>query len=370
MQAQQSVSVPPGNSTLVPTLEAHPVRSHARDNLELAGRFTRWLEAMNYSRSTQVNYGRLIRDFCDFLGSRGLEEARHLDIREFLALLVQKGLSRNAIARELSALKCFFSFLQMGGVTDGVSARMIRARPIRRKLPRWLSLEDVEKLIAAAQTPRDRAVLELMYATGCRVSEIAAMRCEAVDFSSRAIRVLGKGDKERVVLFGRPAAKALLAYLGARREGYLLREQRHVSIRIFEDWPDKHSWGACWTELDPSAARRKRRRVSLGKIPDVSRQEAKARLHEILAARPSADHPLNVRTLSRIVEAAALRAGLKGVHPHVLRHTFATHLLDGGADLRTVQELLGHSSISTTQIYTHVSTANMREAHRRFHPRG
>jgi site-specific recombinase XerD len=148
------------------------------------------------------------------------------------------------------------------------------------------------------------------------LSEIRTLRCEDVDFTDRTIRVLGKGNKERIVPFGRMAEEALLAYLGDRREGFLFQNSRPKLIR------------------------------------------------------PKTALPLDSQTFYRIVRSAALKAGLTGVHPHRLRHSFATHLLNRGADLRCVQELLGHSSISTTQIYTHVATAELQRIHQKFHPRG
>lgn len=286
-----------------------PVRSHTRSNRKLAEQFQAWLVTRSYSANTQRAYTKLLREFADFTGAKSFTEVDHLDVRAFLAHLQARGCSPNTLARELYALRSFYDFLGLGGVMQFCPPRFIRTRKIPKRLPRFLSEEQVARLIQAAQSPRDRALLELLYATGCRVSEIVGIRLEDVDFGNRTIRVLGKGAKERMVLFGGAAQNALLEYLGDRRDGYLFEKD--------------------------------------GK-------------------------PLSARgTIYRIVRSAALRAGLKQlVHPHMLRHSFATHLLNRGADIRCVQELLGHSSISTTQIYTHVSITNLAETLKRCHPRG
>lgn len=290
-------------------MSAIPVKSYAQDNLVLAAKFDQWLEVLGRSTSTRRAYKALAAEFCDFLGSRPLLEVKHFDVREYIGYVYKRGLSSASLAQRLAGLKTFFGFLQIGGAASVNIAGLIRARKIPHRLPRYLSLEEVERLIAAAKTPRGRALIELFYSTGCRLSEVANMKVEDVDFDSGVIRVIGKGDKQRIVLFGRSAKKAILAYLGNRRDGSLFLNDSGLA-------------------------------------------------------------PLGPRRIECEVNKIALAAGLQGVHPHVLRHTFATHLLNGGADLRCVQELLGHSSISTTQIYTHVSTANMVAIHRKCHPHG
>ncbi len=286
-----------------------PARSFARENLELAAKFDQWLEVLGRSANTRRAYRALAAEFCDFIGSRSLLEVKHFDVREYIGYVYKRGLSAASLAHRLAGLKTFFGFLQIGGAASVNIAGLIRGRKVGRRLPRYLSLEEVERLIAATKTPREKALIEVFYGTGCRVSEVANMKLEDVDFDSRTIRVIGKGDKMRIVLFGMPAKKALLAYLGDRKDGFLFLDEKKSG------------------QLGP-------------------------------------------RHIERLVKIIALAAGLQGVHPHVLRHTFATHLLNGGADLRCVQELLGHASISTTQIYTHVSTANMVAIHRKCHPHG
>lgn len=198
-----------------------PARSFARENLELAAKFDQWLEVLNRSASTRRAYGALTREFCGFIGSRSLLEVKHFDVREYIGHVYKRGLSAASLAHRLAGLKTFFGFLQIGGAASVNIAGLIRARKVGRRLPRHLSLEEVERLIAATKTPRERALIELFYSTGCRLSEVANMKLEDVNFNSRTIRVTGKGDKQRIVPFGMPAKKALLAYLGDRRDGFL-----------------------------------------------------------------------------------------------------------------------------------------------------
>ncbi len=354
-----------------------PVRSYARANRELAAKFDAWLEAQNYSPHTRMAYNRLTQDFCEFIRSKSLAAVEHFDIRAFLAHLYRRGLSSSSLARQLSGLKTFFDFLNLAGAVSFVAPRFIRTRKVPKRLPRFLTEEQTEKLIEAARSPRDRAVLELLYATGCRLGEIVGIKVEDVEFTKRSIRVLGKGSKERIVLFGRPAAKAVMEYLGARQTGHLFEEDKpRQELRVTKAKPNKETstryWRGSWHDYTNGTG--EHRWKWLGKVSDMSRAEAQAKLRELLRSadpvRPKGSRPLGHRTVYRMVRETAVRAGLGKVHPHMIRHSFATHLLNRGADIRYVQELLGHSSISTTQIYTHVSMTNLAETLKRCHPRG
>ncbi|MBX3467276.1 MAG: tyrosine-type recombinase/integrase [Planctomycetes bacterium] len=240
-------------------------------------------------------------------------------VRAFLAGLKARGLARSSIERRLAGLRTFYRFLRAEGLCRGDPTRQVRSPPRRRPLPRFLRRDEVERLLEAVQVPagpapvRDRAVVELLYGAGLRVAEVAGL--DPGDLvpgdggDGLCVRVRGKGRKERLAPVGRRAAATLEAYLAGERAA-LVRElgARPVSSALF-----------------------------------LSRRGGR----------------LGVRGLSRVVVAAARRAGLTWVTPHTLRHTFATHLLENGADLRAIQELLGHSSLATTQVYAHVSAAHL-----------
>jgi integrase/recombinase XerD len=271
-------------------------------NSQLIERFDKWLLICGFSVNTRSSYVRSVREFAVHLDERFLIFATAVDIRGFLAAKLDRGLSRVTINHAIWNLRSFFDFLHLGGLIQRNPARGVSAGKAPKRLPRVLSVEEVERLIAAARTDRDRAVLELFYATGCRISELRSLRIEDVDLAAQSILVRrGKGDKDRRVLYGRKAAEALDAHLGSRR---------------------------------------------LGSIFNVS-----------------------TPALWRVVHLAARRAGLDGVHPHALRRSFATHMLEHGADLRCIQELLGHASLSETQKYTHLQISSLLRTHERCHPR-
>lgn len=278
------------------------------------------------SEHTVAAYSSDLEQFRRFLGKDGSHDwgkVSSQQVRNFLSHFVQGGYSLRSVARKAACMRSFFNFLLDKGKSKDNPAVGIRVTKKRRTLPRYLSQEQSKALIetAAGDSPlarRDRALLELAYATGLRLSELAQLKTKALDWETREIRVVGKGGKERVVFFGRWAAEALEEYLGRSRE-----------------------------ELLKSAP---------GKATDylwINR----------LGNR------LSRRGIQRVAARYGLKAGLgEAVTPHTLRHSFATHLLNGGADLRTVQELLGHSSLSSTQIYTHTSAAHLKKVYDETHP--
>jgi site-specific recombinase XerD len=375
---------PADDALAIRPTEPPPVRSYVEGNRVLAAKFSQWLEIQNYSPLTRKTYDTLTGDFCRFLQSRSLAAVKPVDIREYLGHLQRRGLASTSLELKLHGLRTFFDFLKLGGVVNFVAPRVTSTRQRHRKLPRFPSIEEVGKLIEAAESPRDRAMLEILYATGCRRAEVLGMRCEDVDFSGRSIRVLGKGNKERVVLFGRFAGEALLSYLGERREGYLFQQHSlfeksgyGTGHRISKGTPNKGGatwWRASWREYPHGTLPGIQRWKWIGPVSAMTLKEARATLLKFIGEanteRPKAGLPLDARTVGRIVQGAALRAGLKGIHPHSLRHAFATHLLARGGDLRCIQELLGHASVSTTMIYTHVAMENLSAIHKKFHPRG
>src|ERR1700676_3772500 len=226
-----------------------PVRSYAKDNPLLAEKFSQWL-LQNYSPHTGRAYGTLIADFCRFIGSRSLTEIKHIDIRAYFASLQGRGMGSQSLDQKLYGLRAFFKFLTLGRVVSTNVARFVQTRRRHRNLPTCPTVEEVRMLIEAAESLRDRAMIEMYYATGARLAEVVGMRSEDVDFSDVELgtaHVLGKGNKERVVYFGRMAREALLAYLGDRREGFVFREDRPVeTLGVRMAKPNKDETGVWW----------------------------------------------------------------------------------------------------------------------------
>ncbi len=288
-------------------------------------------EERSLSKHTVKAYRGDLEGFLDFLARDFLAvdprrlrpaDVDALAVRSYLAAEARRGLGRRSQARSLSAIRGLFRFACREGLLADNPAASVRTPKQPSKLPRHLRPGEVEALIEAAggATPlerRDRAILELLYATGIRVGELVGLDWPDLDLDSRMARVFGKGGKERLVPFGRYAAEALSAW-----------RQDWGEVRGGVDSDEEPVW------LNHRGGR------------------------------------LSDRSIRRIVDrcvAAAAVAG--GVHPHTLRHTFATHLLEGGADLRAIQELLGHSSLSTTQRYTHLEIERLLSVYRESHPR-
>ncbi|MBD0290077.1 MAG: tyrosine recombinase [Thermoleophilia bacterium] len=277
------------------------------------------LLAARRSPRTVDAYRRDLSDLARFLGTSP-SSATADEIQRWLADLRSRGLAPASVARKAAAARSFFRHLVLLGAREDNPAADVPLPRRRARLPRSLTPAEIERLIAAVQgtSPRqlrDQALLELLYGAGLRVSEVVTLDRASVDLEERTVRCIGKGDKERVVPLGRSGVEAVRRYL-ARGRPYLDR----------------------------------RRRAEL-----------------FLNANGGA---LTRAGAFLIVRRAALRAGLDAtrVHPHLLRHSFATHLLDGGADLRSVQEMLGHADLGTTEIYTHVSERRRRDTYFRAHP--
>jgi integrase/recombinase XerC len=295
-------------------------------------------EERNYSPHTLRAYRGDLERFVAFLAEDFLDrpaaelrpgDVDPLAVRSFLAALHRDGAGRRSQGRALSAVRSLFRFACREGVMAANPAAGVPTPKAPRDLPRHLRPGEVEDLVEApaaderedaALALRDRALLEVLYATGLRVSELVSLDWRDLDLSARVLRVMGKGGKERMVPFGRQAAAALGAWLGAWDE-----------VRQRDESADP--------EAEPVFLHHRG-----GRLSDRSVR----------------------RVLDRYVDRAALAAG---VHPHTLRHTFATHLLEGGADLRAIQELLGHSSLATTQRYTHVEIERLLNVYRQAHPR-
>ncbi len=292
-----------------------------------------WLEGFRdflaleagHSSNTVESYLRDLRRLGEFATARGMRDPARLTLkalRDFVYLLKDLGLSASSIRRAISAIRTYYGFLVgEGRVKDDPSDRLESPRR-GRVLPDTLSVKEVEALLAAPSVDqplawRDRALLELAYGAGLRVSELCGLGLTDLLLSENLVRIFGKGGKERLVPIGRSVIGAASVYLHSMR-------------------------------------------------PTLDRGKSKNRV--LLNAR---GEPLSRVGAWGIVRRASERAGItKRVTPHTLRHSFATHLLEGGADLRAVQEMLGHADLSTTQIYTHVDREYLRSIHKQFHPRG
>jgi len=287
-----------------------------------------------YSPHTIKNYHIDLKQFSEFLGSRNkssrkgesgleIEAVDATAIRAYLGSLYGR-LTRTTIARKLSAVRSFLLFLEKKGLIQSNPAADIATPKLEKYIPVYLPVDDVFRLLERPDREkplglRDLAILEVLYSCGIRVSELEALNTSGIDFEEHLVRVIGKGNKERIMPIGRTALKAVRNYLDAVQ--YLRKKVGDVS----KDGP---------LFINSRGGR------------------------------------LSARSIGRIIKRYAIESGLTSeISPHSMRHTFATHLLDGGADLRSVQELLGHASLSTTQKYTHVSLDRLMEVYDKAHPR-
>jgi integrase/recombinase XerD len=342
---------------------------HTENQTALLKRYLAWLICDRYSRTTLEVYPRVARRFLEFWGRKPLAKVRPSDIRDFLTEVSVRDLSADIVHRYLWGLRSFFDFLCLEGVADRVAPRLIRARPVQAKLPRALSKANAIRLIGATSNTRDRALLELFYATGCRISELASARVEHVDFAKRMMWIHGKG-KARRVFFGPTAKKYLCMYLGGRVDGFLFESQYLVQKGCVSF--NGTCWAGYWKDYTVPGVPRDRC-LSLGP-KSMGKKRAWEKFKQ-LVPNPDAGHsrrkahPLARGAISQIFREAAFRAGLPRVTSHNLRHSFAVHMLDNGADIRNVQELLGHTSLATTHRYAKVSSIQSSKAYDRFHPR-
>jgi len=339
-------------------------------NLEAVRRFGKWLHAQHYASSTQTAYCRIAEKLCLHIGNIPLRQVTPMLIGDFLTNTLPSKWADSRILDQLAALRSFFDFLYFGGMVDSVAPRFLRARPREKRLPRTLTQAQAKKLLRTADNPRDKALVELLYATGCRTGEIAMLRVENIDFKRRTFRVRSK-RKERVAYFGQQAAKAVRWYIGNRRSGYLFQDivpQQRGNITHNAD-----VWMGSWRDFSDKKTYGKRISKYLGprRLPIA---KVKAKFKKILKGvdltRPKHDRALNTCTIGRIVQEIGRRGKLGNVTPKMLRHSFATHLLERGADIMAIQKLMGHSYLSSTEVYTHISNAQVAADYRTFHPRG
>jgi integrase/recombinase XerC len=275
----------------------------------------------NVSPHTERSYLSDLEQFSDFLGDADLSDVDHQTLRKFITHLMKLRVTKSSIARKLSTIRTFFKYLNREGILTSNPARLVMTPRREKRLPAVLTADDAQRLMEAPGKKRpedhdtelrDRAVLETLYSTGVRASELTGMNREDIDRHDQLIRIRGKGRKERVVAVGRKALDAIDAYL------------------------DRRSGGG-----EPEA-------VFTG---------------------PSGKR-LTARTVQRILENYRKQLGLQQkASPHTLRHSFATHMLESGADLRAIQELLGHASLSTTQRYTHLNLDSLMDVYDKAHPK-
>jgi integrase/recombinase XerC len=289
---------------------------------EVFNKYLAFLEAeKNASPYTVRNYTRDLLGFFAFVTEskiESLKDVNKLTLRAYLARLLEQRYAKSSIARKLSAIRSFYRYLMREELVKASPAATTVSPRLDRRLPSFLTVEEARRLVESPdlsqpQGVRDRALLELLWASGMRVSELVNMNLDQVNLATNEIRVWGKGSKERVVLIGTPAAHALTDYI-ERARPELLGGRKNSALFV-------NRYG-----------------------------------ERILARRAQ-----------KIITKYSLSINKK-IHPHILRHTFATHLLDGGADLKVVQELLGHADLSSTQIYTHVTRSQARRIYLAAHP--
>ena len=278
-------------------------------------KFFTYLEVeRNYSSHTTLNYRIDLEEFAGFLGKIPVEAVAYPDLRRFLAQLKNRNLKPRTVSRKLSSLRSFFKFLQREGVIKSNPAKLLVTPKLDKPLPHFMSEEEAVQLIEAPQSgkinsSRDKAILEILYSTGIRVSELVGLNVDDVDFIGNIIKVRGKGKKERMAPIGDQALSALKEYMDDRRV-----DNKFIFV---------NKGGT---------------RLSDRSVRDI--------INKYILEQAMAQH----------------------VTPHMFRHSFATHLLNHGADLRSVQELLGHVNLSTTQIYTHLTTEKLKKVYDQSHP--
>lgn len=275
----------------------------------------------NYSNLTIINYGKDLKMFLQFLEENHIDEYNKInykEMRKFLEFLYEQEYSKKSIARHISSLRSFFKYLSREKKITNNPMTLISNPKLDKKLPKYLYYEELEKILSIPDKTtvlgmRDLTILELLYSTGVRVSELVNIKLEDIDFNERQIKILGKGNKERYVLYGKVLSNYLVEYLSKRNE--LVKNHTYLLINKFGN-----------------------------KLTDRG---------------------------VRLIIDNVLKKGMLDYHisPHVIRHTFATHMLDNGADLKCVQELLGHKNLSSTQIYTHISNEHLRQVYLETHKR-
>lgn len=275
----------------------------------------------NESLNTVRNYRLDLEQFADFLSRQGIKDLSaltHFELRQFLADMAPRNYKKTTVARKVAALRSFFKYAYRKHILPSNPAKMLRSPKAEKKLPRFLEINEIEHLLNAPDEEgfrgwRDRSILETLYSTGMRVAELVSLNTGDVDFLTGVVRVMGKGAKERIIPIGEKALDALYSYVEERKS------KVHSDEALF---------------LNAAGKR------------------------------------ITSRSINRIINYYISKTSIdKKISAHVLRHTFATHLLNAGCDLRSIQEMLGHKSLETTQKYTHVTTERLKKIYEKAHPR-
>jgi len=280
---------------------------------DLAERLNDFIEYLekerNYSQHTVRAYRKDLERFFEFLDEQKYAHVDQIVIMYYIGFMLRYGLDARTVARKLSSLKSFFKVLKKRGHIEENPAAEIRTPKTKKHLPGFLTYEQVQRGLDI-DNPRDKAIMEVLYSCGLRASEVVGLDRNDVDLHRDEVKVRGKGRKQRIVPLGKEAKNAIVGYL---------KKRKHTGEHLFANYRGDR---------------------------------------------------LTTRSVQRIVRKSLIRlARASGTNPHILRHSFATHLLENGADLRAVQELLGHASLSTVQIYTHLTTKHLQEIYRKKHPR-
>lgn len=346
------------------------MRSYSRFNKSLAKKYEEWMVALHYARHTKRIHRRSIRLFIEFLGNKSISAVTHVEVRQFMIRISEEGASLSAVYRHLAVLRLFYDFLNLGGVVSYVPPRLVRMRRPAKTPTRLLSELQVRQLIAATKTPRERALVEFLYGTGCRVSEASHLKVEDVDLAGRTARIAGKFGKVRMVLLTESAIQALRAYLGNRQTGYVFQPERNVQKGCLSRTGGY--WVASWTDYGAQGPKYPRIKKTLGRVDRVSYEDARTWFNDLMQ-RVNLLHPLINRPLSNVSMEHALerigeRIGLKRVGPHMLRRSFATHLYENGANIEVIQALLGHTYLQSTMLYTRLSAGRLSNTFHSCHP--
>jgi integrase/recombinase XerC len=363
-----------------------------KQTLELLEDFFIYRCQRGYSKESIRSYYRALSDFFAFAGDPDIRTITVPQIRDWLGHLMDRGAKPGTVSLRLYALRAFLDRAVLRGLLKLNVAKQLSMRRLQRPLPDFLSEEEIDKVIDSAPTLRDKALLETMYSTGCRLGEIVGMKIEDIRWPERTVKVLGKGSKERLVPLEKRAVRLLQDYLNGRTTGpvfleaetYAAMQLQRGGVSLQNKGTSYATWYVYWRDLKKHNERPVMHGRPIGKLSELpTREDALAAAKKYLENIPGAlrttpyvatrtlrspGRGIAARTVGNILKRCAERAAIRHLHPHMIRHSVATHLLERGADLLTIRDFLGHVTILTTQIYTHCSFVHMRKTMERCHP--